>query len=122
MFRKVQYSNCLHECKELSCTPNDFVVPVSKIPSLAKIAAQFLSGRPIDSSLNRNLGFNDIEDNPLLAKGVDLADIGEIADKVNTTLKEATDSLERQKVASKISKEGSQVDNPESNTPPSKVE
>lgn len=123
MFRQVQCTNHMHSVHELVCIPNNYVIPVSKIPSLAKIAAQFISGRPIDSSLNRNLGYNDIEDNPLLKKGVDLADLSDIAEKVNSTLHETQEALERQKVANKVSVEGkSQIDNPDANEPPKKVE
>lgn len=88
-----------------------------RVPSLLQIAEQFISGRPIDQSLNRNLGYNDIECNPMLAKGVDLADIPKIAKAVGETLQDAVDAVEQAKVAKGTQ---AQVDNPAS-TPPEPV-
>lgn len=89
-----------------------------RVPTLAKIAAQFISGRPIDASLNRNLDYNDIEGNPMLAKGVDLADVPKIAKAVGATLEEATEQIQQSRIAKGTQE---QVSNPEV-TAPGKVE
>lgn len=89
-----------------------------RVPTLAKIAEQFISGRPIDQSLNRNLGYNEFENNPLLQKGIDLADIPKIAKKVGATLEEATEQIKQAQVEKGTK---AQAANP-SVTPPEQVE
>lgn len=85
-----------------------------RVPTLAKIAEMFISGRPIDASLNRNLGYNEIEGNPMLAKGLDLADVPKIAKQVGVSLQEAADAIEQAKIAKGTA---SQVQNPATEEP-----
>lgn len=86
----------------------------NRVPSLLKIAENFISGRPIDQSLQRNLDYNPIEGNPMLQKGIDLADVPKIAKSVGQTLEEATEAINQAKVAKGTQK---QVDNPASEVP-----
>lgn len=84
----------------------------SRVPKLKTIMETFLSGRPLDSSLDQHLGYNPIENNPLLAKGVDLADLPKIAKSVGQTMEEVNNAVENAKVQASKNKEGSQVSNP----------
>lgn len=80
----------------------------SRVPSLEKIMNQFLSGRPIDQSLQRNLDYNEIKNNPVLAKGVDLADLPEIASAVDSTLQEVVNQAEQAKLENQVAPDNSE--------------
>lgn len=84
----------------------------NRVQSLEKLMSQFLSGRPVDQSLVKNLPYNDIENNPYFRKGLDLCDLPTIAREVDVTLQEATEQIQRAQQAN--------ISDPD-RTPPEKV-
>lgn len=64
------------------------VMPLNRIPSLQKIVNQFLSGRPIDTSLELHLEYNDFERMPIYSKGFDLIDATKLAKQNGATIDE----------------------------------
>lgn len=103
---KVSYEN--YEDETFRCIPPD------RIPKLADIVAAFTSGRPIDANLQRHLDYNDLEYNPVLEKGVDLADLGKIAKQVKRTKVQVQEELDKAKLAqsAKNAQAGAQVEPP----------
>lgn len=88
-----------------------------RVTPLAKIMSQFLSGKPVDQSLNKNLPYNDIEGNIVLSKGFDLCDVPKLAKETNLTIEEFNREIEK----TQVEKQGvSQVHNPET-TPPEQI-
>lgn len=85
--------------KKQSFKNSDLLLLPDRVFPLSKIMQQFLTGRPIDSSLQKNLPFNTIENNPLYQKGVDLCDLPHIAKEVNQTLEDVNSAVEKAKLA-----------------------
>lgn len=88
---RVQYENFEHEERNL-------ILP-DRLPKLSDIVAMFVQGRPIDANLQRHLDYNELERNPVLQKGVDLADIDKIAKATKMTLDQVQEELERAALA-----------------------
>lgn len=80
-------------------------MPLDRIPSLHKIVAMFVQGRPIDASLERHLDYNELECNPVLEKGFDLADYSRVAKENNRTLEELNNEVEQAKLRNKTKQE-----------------
>lgn len=81
---------------------NRLVINDNKVADLSKIVSQFFSGRPIDQSLNRNLQYNEVENNPYLSKGFDLADVPKLSRQIDSTLQEVQDEIDRKQRASAV--------------------
>lgn len=86
----------------------------NRVVPLEKIMSQFLSGRPVDANLERNLPYNDVPFNPLYQKGFDLCDLPDIADEVGKTLQETAEQVQS-------AQSQATVHNPET-TPPEQVQ
>lgn len=84
----------------------------NRVVPLEKIMSQFVSGRPIDASLQHDLPFNDIPFNPLYRKDVDLADLPDIAQEVGKTLQEVEEQV-------KAAQASANLHNPETTQPES---
>jgi len=96
-------------------TPN--VMLPDRVTPLIKIMSQFLSGKPVDQSLQKNLPYNDIEGNVVLSKGFDLCDVPKLARAANESIEEFNREIEK----TQVEKYGaSQLHNPEI-TPPEQV-
>lgn len=94
------------DCERNQCLPRD------RVPSLFKIMQQFERGNG-DLSLVRDLPFNDLENNPYLNRGLDLADLPDLAAETGEMLDEVKDHVEKAKLA-KQSKETPITDEPSS--------
>lgn len=92
-----------------------------RVPTLAQIAEQFLSGNPIDQSLHRNIDYNEIERNPFLAKGFDLADLPEIRKQIEDGYKSVNEFVEKMKQKEVSYGASNQLAGP-NDVPPEKVE
>lgn len=71
------------------------VMPLNRIPSLQKIVNQFLSGRPIDTSMELHLEYNDYERMPIYSKGFDLIEAAKLAKANGATIEELNGEVER---------------------------
>lgn len=103
-------------------TKDDVILMPGCCPSVSKIAEMFFDGRPMEQ-LQANLPFNDIENNPLYQKGVDLADLPEIMREVSETKEQAMKEINEyahKKQTSKADELGSL--NPDLNSAPEKIE
>lgn len=70
-------------------------MPENRVPNLDTIVNQFLSGRPIDANLQRNLAYNDFERMPVYQKGFDLVDATKIAKENGATIEELNGEVQR---------------------------
>lgn len=77
-------------------------MPLNRVPSLAKIVAQFESGQPIDANLPRNLEYNDFERMPIYSKGFDLIDAYKVAKRNGATLEQLNNEVEQAINAKKL--------------------
>lgn len=86
-------------------------LPKDRVPSLFKIMQQFERGNG-DMSIVRDLPFNELENNPYLLRGLDLADLPDLASETGEMLEDVKKKVDEAKLAKK-SKETDVVD-PES--------
>lgn len=82
-------------------------LPASRVPSLYKIMQQFERGNG-DTSIVRDLPFNDLIDNPYLHRSMDLADLPDLASETGQMLED----VEKQINDAKIAKQGKQTEIP----------
>lgn len=68
--------------------------PYNRIPTLAQIVAQLESGRPMDTTLDRHLGYNVAEREPCFRKGYDLVDAWHDLHSIKASIDEANDAIE----------------------------
>lgn len=109
----IQCTGAMQHVPELLCKPNQLVLQ-GQAPSLAKIMAAHEQGRPIDASLMRDLPYNDIENNPFLEKGIDLADLPKIARQLDSDYKDLQTAMENEKLAKQTAKGPDNSEAPES--------